>query len=62
MSELKLKYLSKCDEQIKYNEVPNWFVSLKVDEEVCWGLYDGGLRDYAYHVNVTNKINVHEKE
>jgi transcriptional regulator with XRE-family HTH domain len=59
---IELKFISRRDEEIKYNEVPNWFVSLKLEEEVCWGLYDDGVKDFSYHLSVLNKVLIHDQE
>lgn len=45
-----------------YHELPNYFISLKLGAEVCFGLYDKGVRDYSYHLKTVNKIQVHDKE
>ena len=59
---VEFNYISKIEEEIKYNEVPNWHIPLKVGEEVCWGLYDDGVKDYSYHLTVLGKVIMHDQE
>jgi len=59
---IELIYISKRDDTIKYEEVPNWFISLKNDEDVCWALYDDGVKGYSYQLSVLNKVILHDKE
>lgn len=61
MGNLELEYIADHDEVIKYNEVPNWFIPLEVGKEVCWGIYDNGVRDYSYHLTVLNEVNMHKE-
>jgi transcriptional regulator with XRE-family HTH domain len=59
---VELNYISKRQGAIKYNEVPNWFIPLKEEEEVCTALYDDGIKSYSYHLTVLNKILLHDNE
>ena len=49
-----------------YKELPNWFVSLRPESEVSWGIYDlvkGELiKDYSYHVETLYKTIIHNVE
>ena len=51
---------------IRYEELPNWFIKLKPEEEVCWALYDvtknSLIRDYSYHIYVVGKALIHDIE
>jgi transcriptional regulator with XRE-family HTH domain len=60
--DVELTFISKRDDTIKYDEVPNWFISLRNEEEVCWALYDDGVKDYSYHLSVLNKVILHDQE
>lgn len=66
INDLKLTLLKKHDGNVYYDELPNWFIKLKKDEEVCWALYDYKdnmlIRDYSYEVNVLGDVLVHDKE
>ncbi|MBP5407993.1 MAG: helix-turn-helix transcriptional regulator [Bacilli bacterium] len=66
INDLKLTLLKKHDGNVYYDELPNWFIKLKKDEEVCWALYDykGNMliRDYSYEVNVLGDVLVHDKD
>jgi len=59
---VELIFISKRDDTIKYEEVPNWFISLKNEEDVCWALYDDGVKGYSYQLSVLNKVILHDKE
>lgn len=59
---VELNYISKRQGAIKYNEVPNCFIPLKEEEEVCTALYDDGIKSYSYHLTVLNKILLHDNE
>lgn len=59
---IEFNHISNLEEKIKYNEVPNWFIPLKIGEEVCWGLYDDGVKDFSYHLTVQNKVIMHDQE
>lgn len=62
--DLKLTYVGKYDGTLVYDELPNWFIKLKPEEEVCWALYDlkNGLfvRDYSYYVKTLGDVKVHD--
>ena len=61
---LSLTPLRKHEGEVHYEELPNWFVRLKPEEEVCWALYDrrnGDLvRDYSYHVCTRGEATIHQ--
>ena len=63
-NELKLTFVGKHKDTFVYDELPNWFIKLKPEEEVCWALYDlkGGkyVRDYSYYVKTLGNVKVHE--
>jgi transcriptional regulator with XRE-family HTH domain len=59
---IELIFISKRDDAIKYEEVPNWFISLKNEEDVCWALYDDGVKDYSYQLSVISKVTLHDQE
>lgn len=62
LSEIKLSYLFTNHSNIIYEEIPNWYVKLKCGEDVCFGLYDNGEKDYSYQVSVNGKVIVHDQE
>ena len=61
---INLSYLGKHEGEVFYDELPNWFITLKNDEEVCWALYDlknnEYVRDYSYHIEVKGNVKVHD--
>ena len=63
---LKLTYVKEHDGVVKYEELPNWFIKLKPEEEVCWALYDlkGAelVKDYSYHVCTKGNVIIHDLE
>ena len=62
--EIKLTYLGKHNETVVYDELPNWFIKLKPEEEVCWALYDikgdRFVRDYSYYARTLGNVRVHD--
>ena len=62
LDEIKLTKIGDHEGPVEYQELPNWFVTLQVDASVSWAIYDHGKRDYAYHLTVSNKANLHGKE
>ena len=58
--------IKKHDEKVLYEELPNWFVKLKKDEEVNWALYDlikgKYIRDYSYHIDVLGDVLIHDEK
>lgn len=61
-----LKFVSKHKGLVIYNELPNWFVSLREGSEVNWAIYDlkndEFIKDYSYHVETLGKVKIHDKE
>ena len=66
IKDLKLTYVGKHKGTVKYEELPNWFIKLKPEEEVCWALYDikkdGLIRDYSYYIFVVGNALIHDIE
>ena len=66
LKDVNLTYVSKHNEEVLYKELPNWFVSLRPESEVSWGIYDlvkGELiKDYSYHVETLYKTIIHNVE
>lgn len=62
LARIEIKMTDEYVHYVKYEEVPNWFVSLKEGEEVDFGLYDEGKKDYSYHISINNRIFIHGKE
>ena len=66
IKDLKFTYVGKHEGEVKYEELPNWFVRLKPEEEVCWALYDKKdgrmVRDYSYHVCTRGNALIHDLE
>ena len=65
LMKIKLTYTKPHDGEVKYEELPNWFIKLKPDEEVCWALYDKKgtefVRDYSYHIITRGEAQIHEE-
>ncbi len=61
LGNIKLTFVSDSNEEFTYEEIPNWYVPLKVGESVCFALYDEGKKDYSYAVSVSNEIRLHNK-
>ena len=63
---LSLTFVSKHNGNVVYNELPNWFLELKEEREVSYGLYDlkkeGLVRDYSYHLEVKGNVLIHDIE
>lgn len=61
-----LTFVSKHKKPIVYNELPNWFVTLKEGSEVNWAIYDlkndEFIKDYSYHVETLGKVKMHDKD
>lgn len=61
-----LTFVSKHKGSVIYNELPNWFVTLKEGGEVNWAIYDlkndEFIKDYSYHVETLGKVKIHDKE
>ena len=66
INDFKLTFVRRHDGEVRYEELPNWFVRLRPEEEVCWALYDlrnGKLvRDYSYHVMTRGNALIHDRE
>lgn len=62
LGDVLFTYISDCGEEVIYEEIPNWYVPLKVGEDVCFALYDNGIKDFSYHVSVVNEIKVHRQK
>lgn len=56
-----LSKIGEHKETVIYKELPNWFISLKEDDEVCWGLYVNGKIDEAHHLKVVGKATIHDE-
>ena len=63
INNLKLTYEKNHEGDVFYNELPNWFIKLKKDEEVSWALYDlknnNLIRDYSYHILAKDNVVIH---
>lgn len=62
LDKIEVRFLKKHDEDVYYNELPNWFVKLSIGDDVSFALYDDGKRDYGYHLHIANKVILHEEE
>ncbi len=58
MKEYILEYVSD-HEPVTTTGILNWFIKLEVGNELSFGLYDDGLKDYSYHLTVLNQIMIH---
>lgn len=54
-------FVSNYDGEVLYDEIANWFVRLKVGDNVCFALYDNGVKDYSYSVAVLNEVKLHNQ-
>ena len=36
INDFKLTFVRRHDGEVRYEELPNWFVRLRPEEEVCW--------------------------
>lgn len=59
IDDLQLKYISYHSASVSYEEAPNWFIALKVGEEVNWAQYDDNKKDFSYHLSVVNRVFLH---
>ena len=59
-----LTFVSNHKDKVIYNELPNWFISLKEGNEVNWAIYDlkndECIKDYSYHVETLGKVKIHD--
>ena len=59
-----LTFVSNHKDKVVYNELPNWFISLKEGNEVNWAIYDlkndECIKDYSYHVETLGKVKIHD--
>lgn len=60
MKKYSLQYLSE-HEPIRITGILDWFIKLEIGNEICFGLYDDGIKDYSYHLTVLNEIMIHDK-
>lgn len=60
MKKYSLEYLSEHD-PITVAGLLDWFIKLEIGNEICFGLYDDGVKDYSYHLTVLNEITIHDK-
>lgn len=58
---VRFSFVSNYEGEVLYDEVANWFVRLKVGDNVCFALYDNGVKDYSYSVAVLNEIKLHNQ-
>ena len=61
MKEYSLEYLSEHD-PISVAGVLDWFIKLEIGNEICFGLYDDGIKDYSYHLTILNEMIIHDKK
>lgn len=61
MKKYSLEYLSE-HEPINVAGLLDWFIKLEIGDEICFGLYDDGIKDYSYHLTVLNEITIHDKK
>ena len=61
MKKYSLEYLSEHD-PITVAGLLDWFIKLEIGNEICFGLYDDGIKDYSYHLTVLNEIIIHNKK
>ena len=62
-TDLKLTFEKKHEGEVFYDELPNWFIKMKKDEEISWALYDLKkgvyIRDYSYHILAKDNVQIH---
>ncbi len=61
MKKYSLEYLSEHD-PITVAGLLDWFIKLEIGNEICFGLYDDGIKDYSYHLTVLNEMIIHNKK
>lgn len=61
MKKYSLEYLSEHS-PISVSGLLDWFIKLEIGNEICFGLYDNGIKDYSYHLTVLNEITIHNKK
>jgi len=61
MKKYSLHYVSE-HEPVSVSGILDWFVKLEIGNEICFGLYDDGIKDYSYHLTVLNEIIIHSKK
>lgn len=65
-SDIKLTFVKPHVGEVKYEELPNWFIKLKPEEEICWALYDKKngkyIRDYSYHIYTCGEAKIHDED
>ena len=59
---IKLTFVKKHDGDVFYDELPNWFIKIKENEDICFAMYDKNKRDYSYHLHIDNKLILHNEE
>lgn len=55
-----LQYLGES-EPVLATGILDWFIDLRPGNEMCFGLYDDGVKDYSYHLSVLGEVLVHAK-
>lgn len=61
LEHISLTKIGDHEETVIYKELPNWFISLRENEEVSWGLYVNEKRDEAHHLKVIGKAKIHDE-
>lgn len=61
LNDYSLEYISEHD-PIRVAGILNWFIKLEIGNEICFGLYDAGIKDYSYRLTVLNEIIIHDKK
>lgn len=61
MKNYTLKYISEY-KPVSISGILDWFVKLEIGYEICFGLYDDGVKDYSYHLTVLGEVIIHDKE
>jgi len=61
MKKYSLKY-SQEYKPLALNNILDWFVKLEIGYEICFGLYDEGIKDYSYHLTVLGEVIIHNQK
>ena len=60
---IRLSFVSKHQGSVLYQELPNWFASLKTGAEVSWAIYDlakeGFRKDFSYQIETIGEMKLH---
>lgn len=56
-----LEYVSP-HKPVQLQGILDWFIKLEIGNEICFGLYDAGVKDCSYRLTVVGQANIHQKK